>query len=304
MLIPKYSSPISNVPPATNVVATSVQFSSLQGLEKDTVSFGNNEFYRGVGLDDELNAILTGEKTGVNATNNKNGWQDNYHARYFISFKTDPETVKKFGDAGDGGKYRINGGHDLEDIAAICIGKKVGGDVVYSADWNQAKKNEFAQSFIRKNIQNIKDTNDVEKSLVSLSHYLKDYMPLLKGHYGEKPTIEQIKEHCTSPDGKFDITPIEEYLKNYSIPDKETIAKYNTPYEGINLRKATQMTSLFNDNERIRIEENLKTLRTQERLQLKQLQQKKRGGTITPSELGFFNTLKQLFQEEAKLLHR
>ncbi len=192
--------------------------SDFSKLQCDKVSFKSSEIptlYRGC-CEDEINDVFTGGKGGTFGTTDYRGWRGKWFGDYFITFKS-PEIFNKawFNDREN--KWIINKGYDLSYVDDICPGSSLRVSKVYSSNWSDDMKNQFVQNVIKKYIRNVKEGEKVNESLRSLSYYLKDCEFLDKDKNTKRPGVDEIVEYCTDKDGKFDIKPIEDYLKDFKI---------------------------------------------------------------------------------------
>lgn len=259
------------------------------GLCCDTVSFKKScpQLYRGITAEEELDSIFAGESGGSYATHNPMGWHGKFPGKYFITFKPEFSSKNVVYHDEDDKKYKLSNFY-LNDIQDIRLGNKISGPVVYSSEMSEKEKQNFLNERIKNHIKEIKTGNDVDEHLACISHYLKDFVPMVTGAYGRLPDVEEIKS--------YDFQEIEKFLLNEVKPAFEKreslnhIASTNDDYKGLHLRilirlEACDVETALKELSAIKIEEKKKEAI---------LSEKEKKGTIIAQEKGLLNTLRML----------
>lgn len=137
-----------------------VKQTKLQILERDTVSFGrrtynntdpNTQLYRGVGYT-EIKALLNGESIeGTSyATSNPKGYRGftwskgGGYGNYFITFNKEKIQFSDHRDYDTDTRYLVEA-YNLADIDSIRLGSNNLGELIYSKDFENGKKNDILE---------------------------------------------------------------------------------------------------------------------------------------------------------------
>lgn len=257
----------------------------------DTVSFKcNQEIYRAITSDEELDALINGETGGKYATENPNGWRGDFPGKYFITFK--PEFInseKVVYDEYDK-KYRLRN-FTLDDIKDIRLGHNISGKIIYNSTMSDEEKREFVQNRINSLLNVIKKSNCGNSPYYCLSHYLRDYIPLVTGAYGRIPEVDEVK-NC-------DFSDIEKFLKHdfiYSIKNENVLP--------LNITESCKIRYLFELTNDKNCQELINKLKPNEEALRDELSKKEANSTLTAQEKGALNTLRMLEKYDNGLIDR